>query len=89
MPRILRSHTGPRTEARPSVLTAQELQIAGLASRGLSNKQIGERLNLSHRTVSTHLYKIFPKLGIASRTELRAALDAGGPPSDGAGRDIS
>ena len=54
----------------------QELQIAGLAARGLSNREIGERLFLSHRTIGSHLYRIFPKLGIASRTQLRDALHA-------------
>jgi hypothetical protein len=38
-------------------------------------------LYLSHRTVSSHLYRAFPKLGITSRTELRAALSAGSPGS--------
>jgi DNA-binding CsgD family transcriptional regulator len=57
-------------------LTAQELQIAGLAAQGLSNRDIAQRLYLSHRTIGTHLYRIFPKLGITSRGELRAALSA-------------
>jgi ATP/maltotriose-dependent transcriptional regulator MalT len=60
-------------EARDQ-LTAQELQIAQLASQGLSNREIGQRLFLSHRTISTHLYRVFPKLGITSRTELSGAL---------------
>jgi len=55
-------------------LTAQEMQIAQLAAEGLSNREIGQRLYLSHRTVSTHLYRVFPKLGITSRGELSAAL---------------
>lgn len=55
-------------------LSPQELQIAQLASEGLSNREIGERLYLSHRTVSTHLYRLFPKLGITSRTQLRVVL---------------
>ncbi|MFF4346219.1 helix-turn-helix transcriptional regulator [Streptomyces sp. NPDC001530] len=55
-------------------LTAQELEIAMLAAEGLTNKQIGERLFLSPRTVGTHLYRIFPKLGITSRMALRDAL---------------
>ncbi|HYX77228.1 MAG TPA: helix-turn-helix transcriptional regulator, partial [Gaiellaceae bacterium] len=57
-----------------SQLTPQELQIAQLAAEGLSNKEIGGRLYLSHRTIGTHLHHLFPKLGIASRTELRDAL---------------
>lgn len=56
-------------------LTPQELQIARLAAVGLTNRQIGERLLLSHRTVGAHLYQVFPKLGIVSRVELRAALE--------------
>jgi DNA-binding NarL/FixJ family response regulator len=57
-------------------LTAQEIQIAQLAAQGLSNRDIAQRLYLSHRTISTHLYRIFPKLGITSRGELRSALSA-------------
>ncbi|MDN3027051.1 LuxR family transcriptional regulator [Streptomyces sp. S.PB5] len=55
-------------------LTAQETEIALLAAEGLTNKQIGERLQLSPRTVGSHLYRIFPKLGIGSRAALRDAL---------------
>ncbi|MEV7080942.1 AAA family ATPase [Streptomyces sp. NPDC093516] len=58
----------------PAALTAQELQIATLAATGLTNKQIAERLFLSHRTIGTHLYQIYPKLGITSRAALRDAL---------------
>ncbi|WP_067141509.1 AAA family ATPase [Microtetraspora malaysiensis] len=57
-----------------SLLTPQELEIAQLAASGLTNKQIGERLHLSHRTVSSHLYQIYPKLGITTRAALRDAL---------------
>ncbi|MFF9301720.1 ATP-binding protein [Streptomyces sp. NPDC014764] len=55
-------------------LTPQELEVAGLAAKGLSNPQIASRLFLSARTVSSHLYRVFPKLGITSRAELRDAL---------------
>src|SRR5690349_1515917 len=55
-------------------LTAQERQIAGLARDGLSNPEIGARLFLSPRTVEWHLRKVFSKLGIKSRRELRSAL---------------
>ena len=55
-------------------LTPQEREIAMLAATGLTNKEIGQRLYLSHRTVGAHLYRVFPKLGIASRAALRDAL---------------
>jgi DNA-binding NarL/FixJ family response regulator len=57
-------------------LTPQELHVAQLAAEGLSNKEIAERLYLSTRTVGTHLYRLFPKLGITARAELRDALPA-------------
>jgi DNA-binding CsgD family transcriptional regulator len=69
----------------PGTLTPQQPVIATLAAAGLTNKQIGERLYLSHRTVATHLYQIFPKLGITSRAALRDAL-SGTEDRDGAGR---
>jgi DNA-binding CsgD family transcriptional regulator len=70
------SDTGPRAgDAAPDVtLTPQQRQVAELAASGLTNKQIAERLFLSPRTVSTHLYELFPKLGITSRAALRDAL---------------
>ncbi|GII78957.1 LuxR family transcriptional regulator [Sphaerisporangium rufum] len=66
--------SGSRSSAARDVLTAQELQIAQMAADGLTNREIGEKLYLSHRTVGSHLYRIFPKLGITSRSALRAAL---------------
>ena len=66
-----------------SSLSAQELQVARMAAEGLSNRQIGERLYLSHHTVASHLYRIFPKLGITSRAQLTAMsldLSAVSPP---------
>jgi DNA-binding CsgD family transcriptional regulator len=65
---------GRRTPDVRDRLTAQELQIAQLAADGLSNREIGERLFLSHRTVGGHLYRIFPKLDITVRAQLRDAL---------------
>jgi DNA-binding CsgD family transcriptional regulator len=60
--------------ASGSSFTPQQLEIAQLAAQGLTNKQIGERLFLSHRTVGTHLYQLYPKLGITSRAALSDAL---------------
>jgi DNA-binding NarL/FixJ family response regulator len=69
----------PRTPEARDQLTPQELQIVEMAAEGLSNRAIGQKLYLSHRTVSSHLYRVFPKLGITSRTELRAALSEATP----------
>jgi DNA-binding CsgD family transcriptional regulator len=55
-------------------LTAQELQIVRMAAKGLSNREIGQRLFLSHRTIGSHLYRAFPKLGVAARSQLRDVL---------------
>jgi DNA-binding CsgD family transcriptional regulator len=55
-------------------LTAQQRQIVRLAADGLSNREIGEQLFLSPRTVGSHLYNVYPKLGISSRHQLRDLL---------------
>jgi ATP/maltotriose-dependent transcriptional regulator MalT len=55
-------------------LSPQELQVARLAAQGLSNRDIGARLYLSHRTVGSHLNRVYPKLGVHTRTELGAVL---------------
>ncbi|MCR6485631.1 AAA family ATPase [Amycolatopsis sp. OK19-0408] len=57
-------------------LTPHELSIAQLAAEGLTNREIGQRLYLSHRTVGTHLHRIFPKLGVSSRADLAGTLEA-------------
>jgi DNA-binding CsgD family transcriptional regulator len=67
-------HASRANSVGPSSLTAQEIEIARLAASGLTNKEIGRRLFLSHRTVGAHLYRIFPKLGIKSRAALADAL---------------
>jgi DNA-binding CsgD family transcriptional regulator/tetratricopeptide (TPR) repeat protein len=66
----------PAADSR-TPLSPQEAQIAALAAQGLSNRDIGQRLFLSHRTVGSHLYRIFPKLGITSRQQLADALNQG------------
>jgi len=53
-----------------SSLTPQELRIARLVAEGVSNREVAARLFLSPRTVEYHLYKVYPKLGVSSRTEL-------------------
>ncbi|MFI7063772.1 AAA family ATPase [Kribbella sp. NPDC050124] len=72
----LRATGIPHESHVDATLTTQQRQIAELAAAGLTNKQIAERLVLSPRTVSTHLYQLFPKLGITTRAALRDALDS-------------
>ncbi|MFF2744704.1 AAA family ATPase [Kitasatospora sp. NPDC058048] len=83
-----RSRPGPDA-SNTHGLSAQKLKIARLAASGLTNKQIADRLFISHRTVGAHLYQIYEKLGITSRTMLRDALgpavEDGGPPVPGRG----
>lgn len=55
-------------------LTARERQVAGYAADGLSNRQIAKQLRLSERTVENHLGRIYIKLGVAGRAELKEAL---------------
>ncbi|HEX9538679.1 MAG TPA: LuxR C-terminal-related transcriptional regulator, partial [Streptosporangiaceae bacterium] len=55
-------------------LTPQQRQIVRLASDGLTNREIGDRLFLSPRTVSSHLYRSYPKLGVAGRHQLRDVI---------------
>ena len=71
-----------RTEQVWDTLTPQELHIAQLAAEGLSNKEIGARLYLSHRTVGYHLHRIFSKAGITSRSGLRPVLASISRPAD-------
>jgi DNA-binding CsgD family transcriptional regulator len=62
-------------------LTPQQRQIVRLASDGLTNRQIGDRLFLSPRTVSSHLYRSYPKLGVAGRNQLRDVITRASTPA--------
>jgi len=72
--------TGETVRKRPghgspgNELTAREAQIARLAADGLSNREIGEQLFISHRTVGYHLGRVFSKLDVANRAQLHNAL---------------
>ncbi len=70
-----------QTERAPELfglLTPQQQRIARLAASGLTNREIGERLFLSPRTISTHLYAIFPVLQITARAQLHDVVPAEG-----------
>jgi len=59
----------PSLEEEPEHLSERELDIIKLAARGLTNKDIADRLHLSYRTVEGHMRDVFNKLGVGSRTE--------------------
>lgn len=59
-----------RDDAEPCLLSRREFEIAGLVSEGRTNRQIARLLGVSHKTVETHLARIFAKAGVSSRAEL-------------------
>jgi DNA-binding CsgD family transcriptional regulator len=90
--RIELAATGARARSRAvdtaSQLTPQEKQVARLAASRATNREIGEQLFISARTVDYHLRKIYQKLGISSRRQLEPALLGSGH-QDGVERDAS
>ena len=77
--------SGPRDGAEGEQLTARERQVLELIAEGLSNRQIGERLFISVKTVSVHVSAVLRKLGVSTRTE--AALRQQMPTSPARGQD--
>jgi two-component system, NarL family, nitrate/nitrite response regulator NarL len=65
-----RSHFEPLNQKGTKVLTNREAEVASLVAEGLKNREISERLNLSAHTVKNYLYRVYDKLGIATRVEL-------------------
>ncbi|MGW2341406.1 ATP-binding protein [Streptomyces sp. NPDC001661] len=68
--------SGPTEPDAFAALTAQQQQIVRLAALGLTNREVADKLYLSPRTVGSHLYRAFPKLGITARAQLRDVVDA-------------
>ena len=62
----------PQGKLFSRALTARQQQIALLVCDGLSNKQLGQQLNLTEGTVKVHLHKIYRRLGVRNRTALSA-----------------
>ena len=65
---MIRQDTPPVTEN--FAINPRELEVSRLLALGLTNREIGERLFISHRTVQTHIFNICNKLGVDSRIEI-------------------
>ncbi len=77
----------PRDPGTMAELTPQQREIIVLAGSGLTNREIADRLFLSPRTVASHLYRSYPKLGISGRHELHDLVNrAGTPPQANTGQ---
>jgi DNA-binding CsgD family transcriptional regulator len=77
------AHTPALAQAENvATLTRRERELASLASSGLSNKAIAERLVLSVRTVEHHLQHVYQKIGVSDRTQLAPLLGPTSPPAD-------
>jgi DNA-binding CsgD family transcriptional regulator len=76
----VRAQAAPTAPEALAGLTGQQREIVTLASRGLTNGEIADRLFLSPRTVASHLYRSYSKLGIAGRHQLRDLIDRADTP---------
>jgi DNA-binding NarL/FixJ family response regulator len=78
----MRSDPAPESDIHSAAweeLSPEQLEVTRLVCKGLTDKQIGDRLHLSPRTVQGRLQRIFKALGTSSRTQLVAAVARGGP----------
>ena len=67
--RVLLDRSVPPAPASSSVLSERELEVLGLVTEGLANKQIARRLEIAERTVKAHLTNIFTRIGVTDRTQ--------------------
>ncbi|MFC4114372.1 helix-turn-helix transcriptional regulator [Nonomuraea zeae] len=70
--------SGQRHVARETALTKRELQVAELISQGLTNREVAEQLQVSQKTVETHVTRIFSKFDVRSRVALARRLASRG-----------
>lgn len=76
---LVKKRMEPRPQDRLAVLSGQERRVLALLSEGLTNKEIGDRLNLTEKTVKNYLATVFDKIGVARRAQAAALyVQAGG-----------